>query len=157
MTPEELSQLRRRQWHLRAKPIRVAVSKVIADAIGESPSSIVFTDLDETEQIADLFSTQLRNSDEIELPNREAAIDFVTRSLSGITRPSYLLVEEYHKCGMVVLDFAKAIENLNSLLKCQYECFRLISASGEAGVCITVEEGSASRYPRYINLWRRMD
>ena len=153
MTPEEMSQLRCRQWQLRAKPLRFAVSKVIARALGESPSVIVFADLEETNRISNLFSTHLDTVDTIEFPNREAAINFVTRELHGVTGPAYLLTDEYHECGAVILDFAKAIANIDEILQSQYECFRLMSANGNAGVCIVTQEGSAPHYPRYVDLW----
>jgi hypothetical protein len=154
MTPEQRYQLRLRLWRVNAKPIRPSVSKVIAEAVGGSPTDFAFTDFEETNRIADLFSSKVEANTEIELPDRQAAIDYVIRELHEVTGLAYLLVEDYHQCGAIILDFAMIIDNLDKLLKNQNECFRIISADGKTGCCLFAQEGTAPLYPRYVTLWR---
>lgn len=154
MTPEEISRLRSKQWLLRAKAARQTVSKVIAEAIGKPPSAIAFADREETDRISAIFSRNLDANEEIEFPNREKAIEFVMRELSGITGTAFLLEDDFDNCGAIILDFSEALASIDTLLQCQHECFRLVSSDGNAGVCVFQQEGSAPHYPRYVTLWR---
>lgn len=154
MTPEEVSRLRLKQWFVRAKAIRPVVSGVIAKAIGKPLSAIAFADGEETNRISIVFATHLRDNKEVGFPDRKTAIEFVKKELTGITCPAFLLEDDFENCGAVMLDFSEAVANIDPLLRCQHECFRLVSSDGNAGVCMSVEEGSAPQYARYVTLWR---
>lgn len=153
MTPEELSQLRSKQWLLRAKVIRSNVSKPIADALGKPPAAIAFTNEDDTCRISGVFAAQVQANKDIEFPNRQMAIEFVERELKGISGPAFLLEDEFDDCGAVMLEFSEAVANVDALLQHQHECFRLVSADGNAGACVITQEGSAPQYSRYVTLW----
>jgi hypothetical protein len=91
MTPEQMFQLRSKEWLLRAKAIRPAVSRAIAEAIGKPPSAIVFADREETDCISAILSKHVLANKDIEFPNRHMAVEFVTKELRGTTRPAFLL------------------------------------------------------------------
>lgn len=150
MTPEQRARLQHLRWLCIARSLRSSKSQVIAEAIGVSPSSIVFTDEEETQRISEILLSQLDRCNNIEFPNHQAAIDFATKSLFGITGPAYLFDYEYHKCGFVVLDFATALKYIDALLERQSGDFGLISADGKAGVIIFCQEDNEW----YVNLWR---
>jgi hypothetical protein len=148
MTPEQRARLQHLRWLCIARSLRSSKSQVIAEAIGVSPSSIEFTDEEETRRISEILSAQMNRCDDIEFPNHQAAIDFATKSLSGITGPAYLFDHECHMCGFVVIDFATALKYIDALLKSGY--YGLISADGKAGVIIFCQEDNEW----YVNLWR---
>src|SRR5579859_6467995 len=136
MTPEEQSNLAEKRWLSRARTVRQAVARAIAGAMGIRESEVAFTDREATKRISDLFANRARTASVREVPSRSDALRFVETSLSSSSGPAFLLPDGYDDSGAVSVEFGAAIDHLGALLASQNEIFRLVSETGEKGVCV---------------------
>jgi hypothetical protein len=157
MTPEEQAKLADKRWLSRARTVRPPIARAIARAMGVGELDITFADLNSTKGIAELFAHRAKNAMLREVPGRSAAVRLVQAHLGGRSASAFLLPDGYHDSGAVPVDFAGAIAHLDALLSSQNEVFRLISVTGDEGVCIFTQEGTDEDYPRFVELWETKD
>ncbi|MCI0463443.1 MAG: hypothetical protein L0Z62_41425 [Gemmataceae bacterium] len=154
MTPEELARLAEKRWLVRARTVRGSVARGVADAITVKESDVGFADRDTTRLVSDLFAERAKGAAVKEVPTRSAATRLAEAELSGIAGPAFLLPDRYDDCGVIPIDFEVAIEHVDALLASQQEIFRLVLATGDAGLCLFTQEGSRESYPRFVQLWK---
>jgi hypothetical protein len=157
MTPEEQSNLAEKRWLARAKTVRQAVARAIAGAMGIRESEVAFIDREASKRISDLFASRARTVSAREVPSRADALRFVETHLGSGAGPAFLLPDGYDDSGAVPVEFGAAIDHLGALLASQNEIFRLVSQTGDKGVCVFTQEGPDEDYPRFVQLWGGTD
>src|SRR5262245_34710190 len=133
MTPDQQRRLQEKLWSNRARQARPAVASTLGMILKIEPNEIAFRDLAETEEAMNSMVEQSNKCETVELPNRDAAIDFARQHLSTITGPAHLFIQDYNSTGIVSIDFSIGMAHVSALMESQFECFRLVSESSDVG------------------------